>query len=293
MELKENSYTKNYSTVLKSRGGHLRRILRDVTLRLLSLNTRVNKDAKGIQFLYFHYIYDDEIKNAEKIIKWLATHFKIISYSEAVERIKNNTIDDYYICFSSDDGFLNNKEAARIFKKYNISCCFFINPESIENRDINFQETFCKERLEMPLTDFMTWQDVSQLAEEGHEIGNHTFDHRIQSNLSKEEFIEDLTKSDAILKAKGFNVKHYAYPRGLFKYFSKAYLDEVYKRGYESCATAERGCHIPQDLGKNIENLAIRRDVVVFKEPLSFVKYFMLKSQKNSTQANTFWKDTN
>jgi peptidoglycan/xylan/chitin deacetylase (PgdA/CDA1 family) len=293
MELKKNSYTKNYSTVLKSRGGHLRRILRDVTLRLLSFNTKVNKDTKCIQFLYFHYIYDDEIKNAEKIIKWLATNFKIISYSEAVERIKNNTIDDYYICFSSDDGLINNKVAARIFKKYDISCCFFINPESIENRDKIFQEAFCKEKLEIPFTNFLTWQEVSQLVEEGHEIGNHTFDHRIQSNLSKKEFIEDLTKSDAILKTKGFNVKHYAYPRGLFKYFSKAYLDYVYKHGYESCATAERGCHIPQDSNKNIENFAIRRDVVVFKEPLSFLRYFMLKSQKSSKQANTFWMDVN
>ena len=71
--------------------------------------------------------------------------------------------------------------------------------------------------------------------------------------------------------------------------FKESYLNQVYKFGYKSCATAVRGCHISQSNGLKSTNIALRRDVVVFKEPLNFVKYFLSKAQKQATQNNTYW----
>lgn len=283
-------YTTTYKDVLKWRGGAFKSLIRDLALRVLSVNSKVDKNFKGIQFLYFHYIYDDEIKNAEKIISWIANNFKVISYSEACERILNNTIDDYYICFSSDDGLKSNLIASKIFKKNNISCCFFINPQTIENRDVEFHNKVCTERLGVPLTEIMTWEDVNTLIGDGHEIGNHSYDHKVQGDLTPEEFDKDLELSDNMLNAKLNDIKHYAYPRGQFKFFNFNYLNKVYDYGYKSCATAVRGCHIKQPKKIKHINIAIRRDVVVFYEPLSFVKYFLKKAQKQATVDNTFWQ---
>ncbi len=284
-------YTTTYKDVLNWRGGALRRNLRNVILRTLSLNSRLDKNFKGVQFLYFHYIYNDEVNNAEKIIKWISDNFKVISYTEATERILNNTIDDYYICFSSDDGLKSNLVASKIFKKHNISCCFFINPETINNKDADFQDKVCRERLGVPYTEMLTWADINTLLVDGHEIGNHSFDHKVQGDLSVKDFEEDLTKSTLELKAKVETIEHYAYPRGHFKFFKKDYLKKTYDYGYKTCATAVRGCHVPQPNSTKIENIAIRRDVVVFYEPLSFVKYFLAKSQKNASSSNTFWEN--
>ncbi|WP_281847370.1 polysaccharide deacetylase family protein [Olleya namhaensis] len=284
-------YTKTYKEVLKWRGGALKRNVRDLALNLLSINAKVDKDFKGVQFLYFHYIYDDEIKNAEKIIGWIANNFKVISYSEATNRILNNDIDDYYICFSSDDGLKSNLIASRIFKKHNISCCFFINPETISNRDQAFHNKVCTERLGVPLTEVLTWEDVNQLVSDGHEIGNHSLDHKVQGELSPQEFEQDFIQSNKDLKQKlGDSIKHYAFPRGQFQYFKKEYLDKTYTMGYTSCATAVRGCHIEQPTSEFSKNIATRRDVVVFYEPLAYVKYFLSKAQKTAHINNTFWQ---
>jgi len=282
-------YTKLYKDVLKYRKTPLRDKLRALIIRLDALKSNLKKDFKGIQFLYFHYIYDDEIQNAEIIVEWIIKNFNVISYSEAIEKIKNNDINDNYVCFSSDDGILNNLVAARIFKKYGISCCFFINPATIENRNIEFQEKICVERLGIPVTNFLTWDHIHSLLEQGHEIGNHSYDHKIQASLSREEFLEDLKLSTEILEQKIGKIKHYAFPRGHFKYFKKEYLEEVYNFGYESCATAIRGSHVNQKSKSQINYMAIRRDVIVFYEPLLFVKYFMSKSQKSASYNNTFW----
>ncbi|WP_452221584.1 polysaccharide deacetylase family protein [Lacinutrix salivirga] len=287
------NYTTTYKDVLKWRGGATKRTIRHLVLNLLSISTKVDKNFKGIQFLYFHYIYDDEIENAEKIISWIANNFKVISYTEATERIKNNTIDDYYICFSSDDGLKSNLVASQIFKKHNISCCFFINPETISNREVSFHNMVCTERLGVPLTEILTWEDVNTLIEEGHEIGNHSLDHKVQGDLTPEEFKQDFDKSTKALNNKLENkIKHYAFPRGHFKYFKKAYLNTVYELGYSTCATAVRGCHINQKTNTIDKNIAIRRDVVVFKEPLRFVKYFLRKAQKKAHVDNTYWEKT-
>ncbi len=283
-------YTKTYKQVLNWRNNKLKESLRFNILRLLSYRAKPKKDFKGIQFVYFHYIYDDEIENAKKIIKWINANYKVISYSEAVKRLRENNIDNYYLCFSSDDGLKSNLVAAKIFNEYNISCCFFINPATIENRDVQFHNMVCTERLGVPLTEIMSWEDVKSLVTQGHEIGNHSFDHKVQAELSKEEFLEDLQKSTVALTDKVGEIKHYAYPRGLFKYFKKDYLDLIYSKGYLSCATAVRGCHITQKNKEELnQNLSIRRDVVVFNEPLSFIKYFLAKSQKKAKPENSFW----
>ena len=274
---------------MKWQGGALRRTLRNKTLGLLSKTINIQKDAKGIQFLFFHHLYMDEVENAALIIEWLAENFKVISYSEAVARVINNNIDDYYLCFSSDDGLKNNLKAAELFNRYGISCCFFINPTTISNRDINYHHTICTERYGLPVTETLTWAEVDQLLKEGHEIGNHSYDHRIQSSLDRTAFVEDLRMSDQMLREQIGVVKHFAYPRGGFQHFKEEYLPILFEQGYESCGTAVRGCHILQPKTPERDKIALRRDVFVFHEPLSHVQYFIAKAQQTGKIQNTYW----
>lgn len=284
------NYATTYKEVSKWNGNILRRNARHLVLSLISNNAKFNPDFKGVHFLFFHYIFEDEIENARLAITWIAKNFKVISYSEAVRRVKENDIDDYYICFSSDDGFKNNLVSAQIFKEFDISCCYFINPTTITNKDLRFQKMVCEERYSVPLTEVLNWQDVEQLLNEGHEIGNHTYDHKEQASLNREEFMEDLSRSHEALQAKVGSVIHYAYPRGKFIFFKKEYLKMVYDFGYESCGTGVRGCHLKGDKIYTNQYFAFRRELVVFKEPLSFLQYFMSKSQRNAKLENNFWE---
>ena len=241
-----------------------------------------------IQFLFIHHIFNDEVKNFEMLLEELSKHHTFISHSEAVNRILTGNIDKPYISWSSDDGFKNNMEAAKILNRFKVQACFFINPSSIGKINQQWISTFCNERLKMPPVEFINWKEVEQLQKWGHEIGSHTMNHENITDLTVNQVADDLTNSKDFLERYCGKIKHFAYPYGLFKDFNKKAFELVFKAGYDSCSTGERGCHLSDGTTIKKDNLLIRRDQVICAWKLKHIMHFVANGAKKASVKSNF-----
>lgn len=230
-------------------------------------------DAPRIRFIYIHHVFKDEEKGFEQMIKMFSEDFDFISYSEAVERIVSGKIDKPYMAFSSDDGFKNNLVAAEILERYGATACFFLNPGTIGLTDLDQIRDHCATRLHFPPVEFLNWSEVDNLQKRGHEIGSHTMWHAKLSECTTEEVEQDMLASKAALEVKCGAIQHFAYPYGRWFHFNKAALDATWAAGYTSCASAERGCHLPTE-SVDPKQLVIRRDHLLANWPTSHMRYF-------------------
>jgi peptidoglycan/xylan/chitin deacetylase (PgdA/CDA1 family) len=286
--------TTTYEEVKKNKPKHFRGLVRDLVLNGLSIKTKFPNAKKifekpRIQFLYIHHVFDDEIENFDRLLNILSRHHSFIGYSEAVNRILTGNIDKPYICISSDDGFKNNLATVKIMEKYGAKGCFFVNPDSIGLKDFSAIKSFCASRLNFPPTEFMDWDDLGSLIKSGHEIGSHTMGHINIAETDMSRVEDNIHQSYEILNERIGQTSHFAYPYGRFFHFNKQAFDLVFKAGFTSCASAERGCHISAKKKLNSNELLIRRDHVICDWNINHVLYFILNnSEKASLQTNFY-----
>jgi len=264
----------------------IRASLRNTTLDLLSLKNKVLSERDylkipRIQFLYIHHVFQDELEKFDLLLKSLVLSHEFISYSEAVQRILSGNIDSPYLVLSCDDGFKNNLDAAKILDRYGIKGCFFINPSSVGLEDFQSIKSFCNSNLHFPATRFLNWKDVEELLKSGHEIGSHTMNHIDISTQPLELVESELTKSYDFLKSRCGSVKHFAFPFGNFSFFNKSAMELVYSVGYQSCASAERGCYFNKYKKIARNDLLIRRDHIVCDWDLEHIFYFLISNAKS------------
>lgn len=239
-----------------------------------------------VHFLYFHHIFQDEKVPFKQLVAKLSKTHTFISHSEAVNRLVEGNVDKPYISWSSDDGLKSNLDAAEVLDEFGASCCFFINPSTIGLKDFDQIKDFCLEKLDMPPTEFMTWNDIEVLLKNGHEIGSHTMYHHAVVDMAIEDFKNDLKESKQIIEEKCGPIHHFAYPFGKFQYFSQAAFDAVFEMGYSSCSTAVRGSHYTNEKGIDRNQLFIRRDQIIAAWKASHIDYFISQSVKKMQPQN-------
>ena len=284
----------NYKEWSKFKPKTYRKYFRDLVLDLLCFRNQFLHSENilkkpRIQFLYLHHVFDDEIESFEKIIKTLSHNHKFISYSEAVKKILSGNIDRSYISISSDDGFKNNLSAVKILNKYDIKGCFFVNPDTIGLKDLSKVESFCKTRLLCPPTEFMDWNDIDFLIKNGHEIGSHTIGHINIAENNINMVKDNIYKSHQILTEKIGDVSHFAFPYGRFFQFNKEAFELVFKAGFISCASAERGSHISNNKKIDFDKLLIRRDHIICNWNINHIIYFIMNNSINSSLNNNLY----
>ena len=291
--LTANQFINDYHTIKKNQSLTIRSSVRKITLDTIGLfddfkNEQAFKKNR-IQFLYVHHIFKDEENKLRELIEFLWEDHVFINYSDAIEKILKNEIDKPYICFSSDDGFKNNLTGAKILEEYGIKACFFICPGIIGDNDYNHIKHFCAEKLEIPPVEFLNWNDVDTLLMNGHEIGSHTMDHSNLVLASGGKLREEIGRSYDILRNKCGIIQHFAYPYGRYFHINESVRQMVFATGYQSCTSAERGCHINQDQPPLKEELLIRRDHILLNWNIHHIKYFMRRNSfKSSLQQNKF-----
>ncbi len=278
-------YIDTYSQIKEGKRFSGRQYLRNIALSALAwVDQRSGIESylgmPRVQFLYVHHIFKDEEVAFERLINKLSKNHHFISYSRAVEFILNRKIDKPYLVISSDDGFRNNLRAAEIMNKYGISGCFFINPSIIDLKDEGAIKIFCRQRLNFPPVEFLTWQEVERLQKWGHEIGSHTMNHINLANSTEQEIQYELGASYNVIRQRCGDTIHFAFPYGRFFHFSEAARKIVFEIGFASCASAERGCHInhPSFLSKS--ELCILRDHIVLDWSIDHILHFMANNSK-------------
>ncbi len=130
------------------------------------------------------------------IIFFVISSIFLISAKESDDVIKSVNNDEMKIALSFDDGphSMYTQEILSVLREYNIKATFFV---------IGKNASYYPDIL-------------SQIKEEGHEIGNHTFSHSLNKNISEENVANDLKKCrDIIKRICGYDVKFFRPPGGI------------------------------------------------------------------------------
>ena len=264
----------------------LRDRLRYATLEVLSTlhDPKPALTTPRVQFIYIHHVFRDEEQALRSLLLHLSKSHSFISHSEAVEKVRTGNIDRPFLAFSSDDGFRNNLNASRVFAEFDISACFFLNPSTIGMTNPAEIEKFCASRLHAKPVDFLSWAEVEELQKAGHEIGSHSWGHHNLSALSEQGLKEDLTQSRDILSSYCGPIAHFAYPYGRWHHFHRRGMNLVHSIGHQSCATAERGCHLHKtDLSQNM----LLRDHIITGWPLKHIDHFLSQNVRKAMSQDT------
>ncbi len=242
----------------------------------------------AVQFLYLHHIFDDEARNFESMLKKLSERHTFLSYSDAVRRVQRGDIDGSYIALSFDDGFKNCVRAGEIMEELGISGCFFIISSMVGEKRFEVASEFCERQLNVPPIEFLDWGDVDTLLKMGHEIGCHTVTHANLSELSRRGLQEEVGPALEMLTRHCGPIPHFSWPYGTFGHFSPEAAKVVFEHGFESCASAVRGCHVSPHTGQ-ASALCLRRDHVMPVWPKSHLDYFMARNRIDASRDANLW----
>lgn len=153
----------------------------------------------------------------EQQLKWLKQNGYIsITASEAL--LMANKKEGKYVCITIDDGYKSFKEnGLPLLKKYGMKSTLFVNTESVG------------------WGDYLTWEELKQVQDDGVEVGNHSHSHAYFVSRPEGDRLLYF-ESDLVLSEKLF-VRHlgtkpltYAYPYGEF---SGDMMEMLKNKGYK------------------------------------------------------------
>lgn len=244
-------------------------------------------DVPRIHFPYLHGVPLKEEANFRRLLDALASTHDFVSYSRAIDLLYSGDYSRPQIAFSFDDGFFNNLRAASILEEYGTTGMFFVPTQFIGTEDIRDVRAFFLGRnaVDEPA---MSWNDLETLKSRGHEIGNHTANHKVLAWCSPDEAYEEIFQGNRILTSRLGGTPHFAWPRGRFKHMTEQTARQVYRVGHLSCASAERGSHIVQPIDSNLP-VCIRRDHIMTAWPVNHSLYFLSRSARNSDPSDNDW----
>ncbi|MCA8986806.1 MAG: polysaccharide deacetylase family protein [Planctomycetaceae bacterium] len=247
------------------------------TLSLLSRRQRLQlAHTPRVQLLCLHHIFEDEEDSFRKLLNYLTQQYQVVSYSTAVDAIRNSQINAPTLALSFDDGFTCCLRAVRILKEFGLSACFFLPPAILDCQNDADKIRFCQDRLKIAPVDLMGRDEILQLLDQGMEIGYHTQTHPRVSDLLAEHFQQEFEEGRATLESLVGKVNHFAWPFGQFADFSREAYEYLASQSYASIASAERGCH--RSGWSGAQTPLLYRDPIEAHWPIRHIEYFLLRN---------------
>ncbi len=154
-----------------------------------------------------------------------------ISLTELQESIEQNrAVSPKSVVITFDDGREGvYTYALPILQQYGFTATIYIVPSWVEGKDIPAEESY---------SEFLTWDELQQLARAGFEIGSHSFSHKNMSTLDAGELERELSEAENIIEQQlQRKVKHFAYPYGIYNELA---LSTILSR-YATAVTIDRG----------------------------------------------------
>ncbi|MFO0784755.1 MAG: polysaccharide deacetylase family protein [Phycisphaerales bacterium] len=242
-----------------------------------------------VHFLYLHHVFPDEIDNFRATLAHVQRTHEMVTYSRAVELVLSGQVTRPTACVSFDDGLSTILPASRVMDELGIKGCFFVCPAIVGERDREQVRRFAETRLHYPPMDVLGWAEIEEMASRGHEIGSHTYSHPNMGEVSLEQAIDELQYSRDELRLRLGGVKHFAWPSGRWDNFSARAGKAVFDLGYESCASAIRGCHMPRPFAVDRRDVCLRREHIMGCWPLRHNLYFMARSVRRVGPKDYQW----
>src|SRR5882762_7998953 len=140
----------------------------------------------------------------------LQRRFHVVSLAEFQRLLRSGeTPPPRTIAITSDDCYRDNLSAARTLAEHGLPACFFV-PTQFVGTDHVFE--WDRHLKRMPN---LTWDDVREMLQLGHEIGSHTVTHADLGTLDEAQTRRELADSKSTLEERtGQPVRWFAYPFG-------------------------------------------------------------------------------
>ena len=108
--------------------------------------------------------------------------------------LKNVINDKNKILLTFDDGYRGlYKYGLKIFKKHNLKGIVFVVANAVGKKAF-------WDKVYGSVKTLMNWEEIEKLKEIGFEIGSHTLNHSILTNMRKEEIYRELSVSKSIIE---------------------------------------------------------------------------------------------
>lgn len=134
---------------------------------------------------------------------------------------------DEKIGLTFDDGYRDNyADMLPIVQKFGFSCTIFLTVNHIGT-----EQSFSWHTRSDKNRHALSWEEVHALMEKGMQMGSHTLNHPILTQIPEKEAWEEISRSKDLLEQKlGVKIRSFAYPAG---HFNQAIKEMVEKAGYE------------------------------------------------------------
>jgi peptidoglycan/xylan/chitin deacetylase (PgdA/CDA1 family) len=221
-----------------------------------------------VRILTFHNIEKDNFNKFSLQLNYISKNWKFITPRDFNNFLSGDSLEyKKNILLTFDDGFYSQRIVAeKILNPMNIKSIFFIPTDFINLVDLNDQQNFIKNNLEINFSKLkdndnsysMNWKDLEFLITNGHTIGAHTKSHRRLSKIfDNTELINEIVKSsDEIENKLGIKVENFAYTFGDLSSINALALN-IAKKRFKYIYTGLRGVNT-----KQIYPWALRRDSI-------------------------------
>jgi peptidoglycan/xylan/chitin deacetylase (PgdA/CDA1 family) len=156
--------------------------------------------------LNYHSVPRKFLPNFERQIGLFHQKYRVISPVDLPAygsgRLAPDARRDLLITF--DDGMKNQYQAAKILDKYRIKAVFFVNPGFISEPSKS-QADYYRSHIRSTINPYidseepdlcaMSWQELRQMREAGHEIASHSFTHTLRKESGERERYYEIVES--------------------------------------------------------------------------------------------------
>jgi peptidoglycan/xylan/chitin deacetylase (PgdA/CDA1 family) len=188
----------------------------------------------------------------ESELKYLQDHsFTVISMDQFLDDLKSGTTSpvEKPVVLTFDDGTRSQYEYAfPLLQQYHDTATFYVytNPLDMHNEN------------------FVSWDELREMADAGMTIGSHTVTHPYLNRLTPEELHHELFDSKAALEAGlGMPVRHFATPFGAL---SPAIESVARDAGYETVRGTYWGAHHAPESTTHLTGFFAPHDLSAFAE---------------------------
>jgi len=201
--------------------------------------------SRGARILSYHGINDRPANpyavsthNFAEQMRFLVERFTIISVDQLVDLLEGGRpIPPRAVAVTIDDGYRDTyTNAYPILRRFAIPATFFLPVEFI---GVSSSDSATSK---LPQTDFLSWDQVRAMSQDGIAFGSHTLSHVPLTRVTCQEAECQLQESKARLEVEiGKPVTGFAYPYGTVRDFDPAIERLVAAAGYSWAVTGLSG----------------------------------------------------
>jgi peptidoglycan/xylan/chitin deacetylase (PgdA/CDA1 family) len=242
----------------------LRRIARTVASEAAGLVRRVKPPRRDtVRIVYYHRIDDEPHRScvrptafAEQMAHLRREGFQVLPLSSVRRHLDEHApFPERSVVVTLDDGFADNyTRALPVLVREEIPATVFLTAGYLGQGEL----PVLRDRSGIPP---LTWEQASEMAERGVELGAHTLTHPSLPELDAADLRREIVGSrDLIAERTGRRPTSFCYPRG---HFDTRVKEAVREAGFTIACTTMPGCVTP-----DTHPFSLRRTFIAYDDSL-------------------------